>query len=76
MSWYYADWGWVQSLVMTAAWVMTAGVVVCWVVTLIRAAAHARTDNVLVTNGFVPPSPAKLEGRRHAPHRRSGRWAA
>ena len=75
MSWYYADWSWVHSLVMTAAVVITVGVVVCVVVNLMRSTVSDRHDDALVTNGFVQPSPAKMEGR-HAGYVRNGRWAA
>jgi len=67
MSWYYADWSWVQTFTTTAALVMCGMVVVCAIANLVRSHTSARHLEVLV------PIERDL---RHAPHQRDGHRAA
>jgi hypothetical protein len=77
MTWYYADWSWIQRFITSAVLVVGCVVVACAIATLVRSHLTAHHAEVIVTNGFVRPSRAEIERQvRQVSNRRNGSRAA
>ena len=77
MSWYYADWSWLRTLITSAAFLTSAVVIACAVANVIRSRLIVRHAEVAPTNRFGQPSLVETRDRlRHAPHHASTSQAA